>query len=60
MENSNDIIDTTLDVVNTSITNFDNALGKVPLYQAGHNVGSALSRLIDRIVDALPIENKSI
>lgn len=51
MENSNDIIDTTLDVVNNSINNFDHALGKVPLYQAGHNVGSAISRLIDRMVD---------
>lgn len=60
MKNSNDIIDSTLDVVNTSISNFDDALGNVPLYQAGHNVGGAISRLIDRIVDGLPIENKKI
>lgn len=54
MENSNDIIDTTLDVVSNSINNFDNALGKVPLYQAGHNIGTAISRLIDKMVDAFP------
>ncbi len=58
MENSNDIIDSTLDVVNTSISNFDDALGKVPLYQAGHNLGSAIGTLIDRIVDSLPFDHK--
>lgn len=51
MENSNDIIDSTLEVVNNSINNFDTALGKVPLYQAGHNIGGGISRLIDRLVD---------
>lgn len=54
MENSNDIIDTTLDVVTNSINNFDHTLGKVPIYQAGHNVGGAISRLIDKIVDGIP------
>lgn len=51
MENSNDILDSTLEVVNNSINNFDTALGKVPIYHAGHNVGGAISRLIDRMVD---------
>lgn len=55
METSDDIIDSTLDVVTNSMNTFDSTLGKVPLYQAGHNVGGAISSLIDRLVNRLPI-----
>lgn len=55
MEDTDDILDSTLNVVNNSITNFDNVLGHVPLYKGGHEVGGAISRLIDSIVDILPI-----
>ncbi len=55
MEDNNDILDSTLNVVSNSITNFDNVLGHVPLYKNGHNVGSAISNLIDSIVDLIPI-----
>lgn len=54
MENTNDIVDSTLNVVSNSITNFDNVLGHVPLYKSGHNIGSAISKLIDSIVDVIP------
>ncbi len=55
MDNTNDILDSTLNVVSNSITNFDNVLGHVPLYKSGHKVGGALSNLIDTIVDSIPI-----
>jgi len=54
MENTDDIVDSTLNVVSNSITNFDNVLGHVPLYKSGHDVGGFLSRFIDRIVDTIP------
>lgn len=55
MENDiNDIIDSTLNVVSSSISNFDNVLGHVPLYKSGHNIGGAISKLIDNIVDIIP------
>lgn len=54
MENTDDIVDSTLNVVSNSITNFDNVLGHVPLYKSGHQMGGVLSRLIDRIVDNMP------
>lgn len=55
MENDiNDIIDSTLNVVSSSISNFDNVLGHVPLYKSGHNMGAAISKLIDNIVDIIP------
>lgn len=54
MENTDDIVDSTLNVVSNSITNFDNVLGHVPLYKSGHQVGGALSKLIDRLVDTIP------
>jgi len=54
MENTDDLVDSTLNVVSTSITNFDNVLGNVPLYKSGHDVGGVISRLIDRIVDTIP------
>lgn len=54
MEDTDDIVDSTLNVVSNSITNFDNVLGNVPLYKSGHQLGGALSKLIDRIVDAIP------
>lgn len=54
MQNTDDLLDSTLNVVSNSISNFDNVLGHVPLYKSGHNVGSALSRFIDTIVDSIP------
>ncbi|MBJ7879862.1 hypothetical protein [Gelidibacter salicanalis] len=54
MENTDDIVDSTLNVVSNSITNFDNVLGNVPLYKGGHQLGGAISRFIDRIVDTIP------
>lgn len=54
MENTDDILDSTLNVVSNSISNFDSVLGHVPLYKSGHNIGAALSKLIDTIVDILP------
>lgn len=54
MDKTDDILDSTLNVVNNSITNFDNVLGHVPLYKTGHDVGGSLSRLIDSIVDSIP------
>ena len=55
MEDTDDIIDSTLSVVNNSITNFDNVLGHVPLYKNGHNIGSMISNFIDSIVDSIPL-----
>lgn len=55
MDNTNDILDSTLNVVSNSITNFDTVLGHVPLYKSGHKLGSAISNLIDTIVDIIPI-----
>ena len=54
MEDTNDIVDSTLNVVSNSITNFDNVLGHVPLYKSGHKIGGAISKLIDSIVDVIP------
>lgn len=54
MEDTNDIVDSTLNVVSNSITNFDNVLGHIPLYKSGHNIGGAISKLIDSIVDVIP------
>lgn len=56
MENNNDILDSTLNVVSNSITNFDNVLGHVPLYKTGLNIGGVISSFIDRIVDAIPFD----
>ncbi len=55
MENTKDILDSTLNVVSNSITNFDNVLGHIPLYKSGHTLGGAISNLIDSIVDIIPI-----
>lgn len=55
MEDTNDILDSTLNVVSNSITNFDNVLGHVPLYKSGHKLGDAISKLIDSAVDLIPI-----
>lgn len=54
MENTDDILDSTLNVVSNSITNFDNVLGRVPLYKSGHNIGAAMSKFIDSVVDIIP------
>lgn len=56
MEKSDDIIDSTLEVVSNSMSTFDTTLGKIPLYKAGHNLGGTLSRFIDSIVEMIPIE----
>lgn len=58
MEEDNDIIDNTLNIMSESIGTFDNTLGKVPIYKSGHNLGGFISRLIDSIVDGLPIADK--
>lgn len=55
MEDNTDILDSTLNVVSNSITNFDNVLGHVPLYKSGHSIGGAISNFIDTLVDAIPI-----
>ena len=55
---TDDIIDTTLDVVGSSMSNFDSTLGKVPIYKAGHNLGGIISRLIDKLVDSVPLDNE--
>ena len=55
MDDTNDIVDSTLNVVSNSITNFDNVLGHVSLYKSGHKLGGAISNLIDTIVDIIPI-----
>ena len=54
MQDTDDLVDSTLNVVSNSINNFDNVLGHVPLYKSGHNVGGALSRFIDTLVDSIP------
>ncbi len=56
METSDDIIDTTLELVSTSMKNFDSTLGKVPIYESGHNFGAFLSRLIDQLVNTIPVD----
>ncbi len=56
METTDDIIDSTLNVVESSMSNFDSTLGKVPVYRAGHNAGGFISRLIDKLVDSIPID----
>lgn len=58
METTDDIIDTTLDVVSSSMKTFDTSLGKVPIYQAGHNLGAVISRLIDQFVSIIPVDKE--
>ena len=59
MEENNDIVENTLNIMSDTIGSFDNTLGKVPVYKSGHNIGGLISRMIDRIVDAIPIpDNK--
>lgn len=55
MEENNDIVENTLNIMSDTIGSFDNTLGKVPVYKSGHNIGGLISRMIDRIVDAIPI-----
>lgn len=54
MDNKDNLIDSTLSVVNDTLTNFDNTLGNVPIYKSGHDLGAVISRFIDRIVDIIP------
>lgn len=58
MEEYNDLVDNTLNIMSESIGSFDNTLGKIPLYASGHNLGSFISGLIDSIVDRIPIADK--
>jgi len=58
MVETNDIVDNTLNIISESISTFDNTLGKVPIYQSGHNLGGFISRLIDSVVDGLPIADR--
>lgn len=58
MEEDKDIIGNTLNVMSESIGTFDNTLGKLPIYKSGHNLGGAISRFIDSIVDSIPMIDK--
>ena len=57
MDNTNDILDSTLGVVSNSLDNFDSTLGKIPIYKAGHNLGGFISSIIDKMVDVIPMDN---
>ncbi|MCK7590085.1 hypothetical protein M0G43_05840 [Subsaxibacter sp. CAU 1640] len=54
MDNSNNIIDSSLEVAHSTLDNFDSTLGKIPIYKAGHNLGGFISGLIDKMVDMVP------
>lgn len=54
MEDDNDIVDNTLNIMSESIGTFDQTFNKLPIYKGGHNLGAAISRFIDRIVDTFP------
>lgn len=54
MDNNEDLVDSTLNVVSNSINNFDNVLGHVPLYKSGHALGGKMSQLIDSVIDLIP------
>jgi hypothetical protein len=58
MKEDNDIVDNTLNIMSESIGTFDNTLGKLPIYKSGHNLGAVISRLIDTIVDSLPLADR--
>lgn len=58
MNEENDLVDNTLNIMSESIGSFDNTLGKVPIYKSGHKLGGFISRLIDSIIDGLPIADK--
>jgi len=54
MENSNNIIESTLEVAHSTFENIDSTLGKIPVYKAGHNVGGMVSSFIDKLANMLP------
>lgn len=58
MKESDDIIDSTLDVVSSSMSTFDSTLGKIAIYQAGHNLGGVISGIIDKIVGVIPMDRE--
>ncbi len=58
MEEDNNLVNNTLNVMSESIGAFDTTLGKIPIYKSGHNVGALISRLIDSIVDSIPIADR--
>ncbi|MGJ8593595.1 MAG: hypothetical protein ACSHXF_13670 [Aquaticitalea sp.] len=58
MEQDNNIVDNTLNIMSESIGTFDNTLGNVPIYKSGHDLGGWISRMIDAVVDGLPIADK--
>lgn len=51
METSENIIDSTLDVVGNSMNTIDTAFGKIPVYKSGHFVGGKISKWIDSLID---------
>ena len=51
MENSENIIDSTLNAVGNSMASIDSAFEKIPIYKSGHHVGGKISQWIDRLVD---------
>jgi hypothetical protein len=60
MEEDNDLVNNTLNIMSESIGTFDNTLGKIPIYKSGHNLGAVISRLIDSMVDSIPIADKKV
>jgi hypothetical protein len=60
MEEDNDLVNNTLNIMSESIGTFDNTLGKIPIYKSGHNLGDVISRLIDSMVDSIPIADKKV
>ncbi len=60
MEEDNDIVDNTLNVMSDSISTFDQTFNKVPIYKGGHNLGAAISSFIDRIVDSIPLGGRNV
>lgn len=53
METTENIIDTTLDIVGSSMHSIDRSFEKIPVYKVGHNLGGKISRWIDKLVDGL-------
>ena len=53
MESPEYILDKTLDIVGSSMNSIDSTFEKIPVYKAGHSVGSKISQWIDSLVDRM-------
>lgn len=53
METSENIIDSTLEAVGSSMSSIDSAFEKIPVYKTGHQVGGKISQWIDALLDRL-------